>query len=39
MLVATASGGTFTLDEFAEDLQASGFRDVKLLVKDDRMTP
>ena len=34
MLVATASGGTFTIDEFTEDLQASGFRDVKLLVKD-----
>jgi len=34
MLVATASGGTFTMDEFVEDLQASGFRDVKLLVKD-----
>ena len=37
MLVATASGGTFTMDEFTEDLQAAGFRDVKLLVKDDRM--
>ncbi len=34
MLVATTSGGTFTMDEFAEDLQSSGFRDVKLLVKD-----
>jgi ubiquinone/menaquinone biosynthesis C-methylase UbiE len=34
MLVVTASGGTFTLDEFADDLQASGFGDVKLLVKD-----
>ncbi len=34
MLVATAGGGTFTMDEFAEDLQSSGFRDVKLLVKD-----
>jgi len=37
MLVATASGGTFTLDEYVEDLQASGFRDVRLLVKDDWM--
>ncbi len=37
MLVATASGGTFTMDEFTEDLQASGFRDVKLLVKDEWM--
>ena len=34
MLVATASGGTFTMDEYTEDIQASGFRDVKLLVKD-----
>ncbi len=34
MLVGTASGGTFTMDEYSEDLQASGFRDVKLLVKD-----
>jgi len=34
MLVGTTSGGTFTMDEFREDLQASGFRDVKLLVKD-----
>jgi SAM-dependent methyltransferase len=37
MLVATASGGTFTLDEFIEDLQASGFGDVKLLLKGQRM--
>lgn len=34
MLVATASGGTFTFDEFREDLEASGFGDVELLVKD-----
>jgi len=34
MLVATACGGTFTLDEFREDLQASGFCDAELLVKD-----
>ena len=34
MLVATASGGTFTMDEYTEDLQASGFRDVKLPIKD-----
>jgi predicted O-methyltransferase YrrM len=34
MLVATASGGTFTMNEFTEDLEASGFRDVKRLVKD-----
>ncbi len=37
MLVATASGGTFTMDEYVEDLQASGFHDVRLLVKDDWM--
>ena len=37
MLVATASGGTFTRDEFVEDLQASGFRDVKLLLENDSM--
>jgi ubiquinone/menaquinone biosynthesis C-methylase UbiE len=37
MLVATTSGGTFTLEEFREDLQASGFRDVELLVKDPGM--
>ena len=34
MLVATACGGTFTLEEFREDLEASGFCDVDLLVKD-----
>jgi predicted O-methyltransferase YrrM len=37
MLVATASGGTFTFDEFREDLEASGFGNVELLVKDERM--
>jgi SAM-dependent methyltransferase len=34
MLVGTTSGGTFTMEEFREDLDATGFRDVKLLVKD-----
>ena len=34
MLAATASGGTFTMDEYAEDLRASGFRDVRLQIKD-----
>ena len=34
MLVATAQGGTFTFDEFVEDLHAAGFVDVKLLIKD-----
>jgi hypothetical protein len=38
MLVATASGGTFTMDEFTEDLQASGFRDVKLVVNSALMS-
>jgi SAM-dependent methyltransferase len=37
MLVATASGGTFTMEEFVEDLEASGFGDVKLLIKGQRM--
>jgi len=30
MLVSTASGGTFTLDEFREDLEAAGFGGVAL---------
>ena len=34
MLVNTQSGGTFTFEEFAEDLQAVGFCDVRLLVED-----
>ena len=34
MLVNTQSGGTFTFEEFAEDLQAAGFRDAKLLIED-----
>jgi len=37
MLVGTATGGTFTFDEFVEDLQAAGFEDVKLLIKDEWM--
>ena len=34
MLVNTASGGTFTFAEFAEDLQSAGFVEPKLLVKE-----
>jgi len=37
MLVATESGGTFTLAEFAEDLQTAGFVEPTLAVKDDGM--
>ncbi len=37
MLVNTDSGGTFTFHEFAEDLQAAGFVEPKLLV--DETTP
>ena len=37
MLVATDSGGTFTFDEFAEDLQAAGFIDPILAVEDSGM--
>jgi len=37
MLVNTDSGSTFTFDEFAEDLQAAGFADAVLRVKDERM--
>lgn len=34
MLVNTASGGTCTFDEYAEDLVSAGFRQPVLLVKD-----
>jgi SAM-dependent methyltransferase len=34
MLVNTAAGGTFTFDEYAEDLQAAGFRQPRLRIKD-----
>jgi precorrin-6B methylase 2 len=34
MLVATEGGGTFTLDELRDDLEASGFKDVSLLRHD-----
>jgi SAM-dependent methyltransferase len=37
MLVNTATGGTFTLDEIAEDLRDAGFVDPVLKVADDDM--
>ena len=37
MLVATDAGGTFTFDEMAEDLEASGFRSVEVLRQDEGM--
>jgi len=37
MLVATAGGGTYTFNEFHEDLRVTGFTDVKLTVRDEFM--
>jgi hypothetical protein len=37
MLVNTETGGTFTFDEFAEDLQSAGFENPKLAVKHEAM--
>lgn len=37
MLVSTAQGGTFTLDELRGDLQQAGFSAVQLLRKDEAM--
>ena len=37
MLVGTESGGTFTLDEFREDLESAGFGEVELLHRDGDM--
>ena len=37
MLVGTETGGTFSFDEIAADLQAAGFRDPVWLVKDPTM--
>ncbi|MBN1588205.1 MAG: methyltransferase domain-containing protein [Pirellulales bacterium] len=34
MLVGTATGGTFTFDELAEDLEAAGFTEPTLAVRD-----
>ncbi len=38
MLVNTESGGTFTLDEYVEDLQAAGFKRPRLAVEDEAMS-
>ncbi len=37
MLVATKSGGTFSFDEFQEDLTSAGFSDIRLLHRDEWM--
>jgi ubiquinone/menaquinone biosynthesis C-methylase UbiE len=37
MLVNTPSGGCFTLDEYAQDLQSSGFEHARLKVKHEAM--
>ena len=37
MLVGTEGGGTFTLDEFREDLASAGFGDIELLYRDEGM--
>jgi hypothetical protein len=37
MLVGTEGGGTFTFDEFREDLTAAGFTDVQLVYQGDGM--
>jgi predicted O-methyltransferase YrrM len=37
MLVNTNSGGTFTFEEFAEDLRMAGFEDARLQVKHEAM--
>jgi precorrin-6B methylase 2 len=38
MLVATEGGGTYTFDEYCEDLYAAGFADVKLIHRDELMS-
>jgi ubiquinone/menaquinone biosynthesis C-methylase UbiE len=37
MLVNTPTGGTFTFEEYAADLQSAGFRDPQLLVQHEGM--
>jgi len=37
MLVNTETGGTFTFEEFAQDLEAAGFRDVRLVIHAEDM--
>jgi len=38
MLVATEGGGTYTLDEYSEDLSEAGFDDVTLVHRDEFMS-
>jgi len=38
MLVATPAGGTYTLDEYTEDLESAGFTDVALVHRDEFMS-
>jgi len=38
MLVATEAGGTYTFDEYSEDLYAAGFTEVELLHRDEFMS-
>ncbi len=38
MLVGTEAGGTYTFDEYSEDLCAAGFTDVELLHRDEFMS-
>jgi len=38
MLVGTEAGGTYTFDEYSEDLCAAGFTDVELLYQDEFMS-
>ncbi len=37
MLVGTEAGGTFTLEEFREDLKSAGFAEIELLYRDGGM--
>ena len=37
MLVATPAGGTYTLEEYAEDLKTAGFTDINLIHRDEFM--
>jgi precorrin-6B methylase 2 len=37
MLVGTSAGGTYSLDEYTEDLAAAGFADVTLVHRDEAM--
>ena len=37
MLVATEAGGTYTFDEYREDLEQAGFENVRLIHRDEGM--